>query len=205
MVFRIAVIILGNRGVGKTRLLLALAGVHATSSSATPQQSFELGDFLTRLVSVDASKAPVKLELWHTAGQEKFGAGTLASAFFRRARAAVIVYDVADYQSFQAASDWVDRVREQPHHDGSLPIVLVAIGDVTEKEVTTEEGQELARKIGASAFVECFPTSQAHVDKCLRSLAELLAADVSIRQRLDVDVVGCTGRHDMVKQDSTTP
>ena len=47
----------------------------------------------------------MKLNLWDTAGQEKFDA--LTKMYFKGAEAALIVYDVTNTMSFQKAQKWV--------------------------------------------------------------------------------------------------
>ena len=47
----------------------------------------------------------MKLNLWDTAGQEKFDA--LTKMYFNGAEAALIVYDVTNTLSFEKAQKWV--------------------------------------------------------------------------------------------------
>jgi small GTP-binding protein len=49
----------------------------------------------------DGNKGKMKLNLWDTAGQEKFDA--LTKLYFKNAEAAIIVYDVTNELSFEKA------------------------------------------------------------------------------------------------------
>lgn len=46
----------------------------------------------------------VKLQIWDTAGQEKFR--TITSSYYRGAHALMIVFDITDLQSFQDATTY---------------------------------------------------------------------------------------------------
>ena len=47
----------------------------------------------------------LKLNLWDTAGQEKYDA--LTKLYFKGAEAALVVYDMTDEKSFAKAQKWV--------------------------------------------------------------------------------------------------
>ena len=63
------------------------------------------------LISLCASSNTMSLQLllmlkiWDTAGQERFRA--MAPLYYRKANAAIILYDVCDWKSFQASKSWV--------------------------------------------------------------------------------------------------
>jgi Ras-related protein Rab-1A len=46
----------------------------------------------------------VKLQIWDTAGQEKFR--TITSSYYRGAHALMIVFDITDMQSYQDATTY---------------------------------------------------------------------------------------------------
>ena len=52
----------------------------------------------------------VKLNLWDTAGQEKFNA--LTKMYFKGAEAAIIVYDVTNELSYEKAQKWVNDLQD---------------------------------------------------------------------------------------------
>ncbi|KAG6967400.1 hypothetical protein JG687_00004302, partial [Phytophthora cactorum] len=85
-------------------------------------------DYLSRMAIVEGAPAPVKVQLWDTAGQEKFGAARLPSSFFRHADAALVVYDVTTRQSFIGVLRWVLQLqtyRSAAAADSDFSIVLV--------------------------------------------------------------------------------
>jgi len=175
-------LVLGSSGIGKTRLLLRLAGASVSEQTSIGPASVVHGDFLSRVLTVGKDREPVKLELWHTAGQEKFGNGVLPSALFRRAKAAVIVYDVTKRQSFCDAVMWTAQLRERLDQQAASnsPFTLLLVGHRTEEmaatDVSTEEGRHLAEAIGAVAFMECCTATGKNTESCLQTLADNISA-----------------------------
>ena len=58
--------------------------------------------FLEKKVTV--GEKTVKLNIWDTAGQEKYHA--LAKNYYQGASGAILVYDVTDLDSFEKAKTW---------------------------------------------------------------------------------------------------
>ena len=97
--------------------------------------------FKTKEVSFqddDNETRSVRLNLWDTAGQEKFD--TLTKMYFRGAQAALIVYDVTEEFSFEKAKKWVKDLNDTEAHE-SLTIVKALVGNksdnVEEKVVSS--------------------------------------------------------------------
>jgi len=64
--------------------------------------------FLTCSIEDEKNDVTHKLEIWDTAGQERYRA--LAPMYYRGASAALVLYDVTDYNSFEGAKDWIDEL-----------------------------------------------------------------------------------------------
>jgi len=47
----------------------------------------------------------VKLQMWDTAGQEKFR--TITSAYYKGAQGIILVFDVTDRKSFDDVKNWI--------------------------------------------------------------------------------------------------
>uniref|UniRef100_H3HBM9 Uncharacterized protein n=1 Tax=Phytophthora ramorum TaxID=164328 RepID=H3HBM9_PHYRM len=133
------VIVIGDSGVGKTSFLHRMADIDAPSSHVRK-------DYLSKVAVVKSAIAPVKVQLWDTAGQEKFGAARLPSSFFRHADAAIVVYDVTDRRSFTNVLRWVGQIQvHQVASVGNSAFSLILVGhksDVSNaaREVHEEEG-----------------------------------------------------------------
>ncbi|XP_039716373.1 ras-related protein Rab-17 isoform X2 [Pteropus medius] len=129
-------VLLGGGSVGKSSLALRFAKGDFKSILPTVGCAF-----FTKLVDVGA--ASVKLEIWDTAGQEKYH--SVCHLYFRGADAALLVYDITSKDSFCKAQQWLKELeKELPLGD----VVVMLVGNKTdlgeEREVSVEEGAEFA-------------------------------------------------------------
>lgn len=132
------ILIIGESDVGKSSLLLRF-----TDDVFDPGLAATIGvDFKVKTVSVDGNKA--KLAIWDTAGSERFR--TLTPSYYRGAQGAILVYDVANRQSFQKLDQWLYELETYSTRSN---IVKMLVGNKIDKEnraVTREEGMKYARK-----------------------------------------------------------
>ncbi|GAB1285230.1 Ras-related protein Rab-17 [Apodemus speciosus] len=93
----------------------------------------EASAFFTKVVDLGSSS--LKLEIWDTAGQEKYH--SVCHLYFRGANAALLVYDITRKDSFHKAQQWLEDL-EKEFHPGEVVVMLV--GNKTdlseEREVT---------------------------------------------------------------------
>ncbi|KAK2505965.1 hypothetical protein MC885_020980 [Smutsia gigantea] len=129
-------VLLGSGSVGKSSL--ALRFVKNDFKNILPTVGCA---FFTKLVDLGA--VSLKLEIWDTAGQEKYH--SVCHLYFRGADAALLVYDITRRDSFCKAQQWLkDLEREIP--PGEVVVMLVGnkVDLDEEREVTFQEGQEFA-------------------------------------------------------------
>jgi len=137
-------LLLGDSGVGKTCLLLRFADDVFNDTFIST-----IGiDFKHKNIDIDGRK--IKLQIWDTAGQEKYR--TITSAYYRSAQGILLCYDVTDEKSFNNVANWVRNIDE--HANASVNRVLVGNKcDMPEKRViSTERGKALAAKYGIKFF-----------------------------------------------------
>ncbi|KAG5180342.1 Rab8A, rab family GTPase [Tribonema minus] len=141
---QIKLLMIGDSGVGKTCLLLRYASDHFSQTFITT-----IGiDFKIKNIELDTKR--VKLQIWDTAGQERFR--TITTSYFRGAQGILLVYDVTDKKSFQSIRNWVAQI--QQHADVHVNKILIGNKcDIdNEREVSTEEGAQLAAEYGIQFF-----------------------------------------------------
>jgi Ras-related protein Rab-1A len=92
------VVLVGNSCVGKSSLVVRYA-------------DNDFSEFFLATIGVDfrfkafnVRGENVKLQIWDTAGQEKFR--TITSSYYRGAHALMIVFDITDLQSFTDATTY---------------------------------------------------------------------------------------------------
>lgn len=102
--FVFKIVIIGNSSVGKSSLLLRFADdvFHETFLPTIGV------DFKIR--TIEQSGSVVKLQMWDTAGQEKFK--TIVSAYYKGAQGILLVFDVTDRRSFEDLKGWITEVEK---------------------------------------------------------------------------------------------
>lgn len=136
------VVALGSQGVGKTSMIIRYIG-KAFNDLANPTIG---ASFFTCKLNIE--RARIMLQVWDTAGQERFR--SMAPMYYRNANAAMLVFDLTQYNTFAAMKGWVAELRRNIEE----AMVLVVIGNKSdlrkERQVDAEEGRIYATKIGAS-------------------------------------------------------
>lgn len=135
------VVILGSGRVGKTSLLLKY--VRGTFSSG--QISTINAQFLEKTLVHEGQTA--HLHIWDTAGQEIFKA--IAPIYYRKAAAALLVFDITDESSFSEALDWV---RELEHEKSLLFLVGNKCDLVKNRRVSEGLVRSKAQELGLSYY-----------------------------------------------------
>ena len=133
-------VVVGDSSTGKTSILERLLN-NSFQSDNFPTIGIEFKSYLT---NVDGQQ--VKLNLWDTAGQERYRA--VAKSYFRNASGALLVFSIADYESFANVEKWLADLQA-----GCLPnAVFLLVGNKTDladrRQVTEEEAKTLAARHG---------------------------------------------------------
>ena len=116
------IVLVGASSVGKSSLMLRF-----TDDKFNETYVNTIGvDFRFRTLEIDGKK--VKIQIWDTAGQEKFR--TMTSTYYRGAEAILVVYDITDPKSFDdITSYWTTEIAQ---HANEVPF-LVMIGNKSDK------------------------------------------------------------------------
>ena len=67
--------------------------------------------FKSKTLKLSGDDAEIKLNLWDTAGLEKFK--SLTRMYYSDSEAAIIVYDTTYRESFESAKKWVEDIRDK--------------------------------------------------------------------------------------------
>uniref|UniRef100_A0A0R3S394 Ras family protein n=1 Tax=Elaeophora elaphi TaxID=1147741 RepID=A0A0R3S394_9BILA len=170
------VVMCGDAAVGKSSIVSRI--INSTFPGKLPST---LGvDFYVKAVSIDGKN--VAIQLWDTAGQERFR--SLCKSYFRRADAAILVYDCTTESSFINVRDWIATIKESTMRH--IPIMICANKiDLRESRFTetisTEDGEAVATAMGV-LFAECSALNGINVEETLVNLIRELVAieDVEI-------------------------
>ncbi|CAN1338090.1 Rac-like GTP-binding protein ARAC7 [Linum perenne] len=154
----------GDGAVGKTCMLICY-----TSNKFPTDYIPTVFDNFSANVAVDGSI--VNLGLWDTAGQEDYS--RLRPLSYRGADIFVLAFSLISRASYEnVLKKWMPELRR---FAPSVPIVLVGTKlDLREERgyhgnpicssvITTAQGEELRKQIGAAAYIECSSKTQQNV------------------------------------------
>ena len=101
-------------------------------------------DFKLKNIEVKGKK--VKLQVWDTAGEERFR--TITTSYYKGAQAIIVVFDITDRDSFEHVKNWMADV-DKFAKEGVLRILCGNKCDLEhQRKISKEEGKELASKYG---------------------------------------------------------
>ena len=140
------VLLLGDSTVGKTCFLLRYC-----------DKTFEDAHLMTvgldyRLKSmVLKNEKNVKLQIWDTAGQDRFRA--ITKNYYKGANGIILIYDVTNLQSYENVKNWIAQIKES----ASQNVIVYLVGnkiDVKEEDrcVKTEDGKKIAEEFNLPFF-----------------------------------------------------
>lgn len=159
------VLLIGDANVGKTSLLSRFVGNDfAESYTSTIGVDF-------KVQTLEIEERIIKLQIWDTGGQERFA--PLVRSYFRGGQGVAIVYDVAQRQSFERVRHWVDMVKEHASDDVEM-MIIGNKSDLENREVTSQEAQELALELEA-LWIETSAKSKENVEEAFTQLARKIS------------------------------
>ena len=138
------VVLLGDSGVGKTCIISRYISGSFDENSATTNGA----SYCSKNVSYDQLGKNLLLDIWDTAGQEKYKA--LTKFFYKDAAVCILVYDITREESFNNLKNfWYQQLRENSDKN----IVIGVAGnkcDLYENEAVKEsDARQWAEEIGA--------------------------------------------------------
>ena len=132
------VLLLGDSTVGKTCFLLR----YCDKTFQEAHLSTIGLDYRLKTIVLKSGKK-IKLQIWDTAGQDKYR--SITRNYYKGAHGIILIYDVTNLQTYENVKNWIMSIREET----TTNVVIFLAGnkiDVDEKlkEVKTENGQKIA-------------------------------------------------------------
>ena len=200
------VVIIGEYSVGKTSLCQRFINRVVGKTEPTIGAAFQV-----KTVPLPNSTQTVKLEIWDTAGSERYR--SLMPMYYRDAAVAMICYDITNAKSFERVQVWVDDFRRHatPHADGtgaassaqfvddaSAPL-LCLIGTKADLANNLQETKRQVELDMASNFAQregmCFFETSAKTDQNVVEAFMQAAVHISkVSKHLDSTISGNGGR-----------
>ena len=160
--------IIGDSNVGKSNFLFKFI-----EGQFSPLHVATIGfDYKSRIVTLPESKKKVKLQIWDTAGQEKYM--SINKNLFQRVQGVILMYDITKRETFERLDLWLNLIKQMTN---DIPIVLV--GNKLDQEDNIEngriveysEGEDFARD-NDFEFFEASAMDGTNIDKVFSSIGE---------------------------------
>ena len=131
------ILLLGDSSVGKTCFLLRYS-----DDTFTENHISTIGlDYRFKLVNLENDKK-VKLQIWDTAGQDRFRA--ITKNYYKGAHGIILMYDVTNISTFNNIKSWVTQIRENTTEKIKIALVGNKIDEEDIRKISYDEGQKLA-------------------------------------------------------------
>ncbi|EAY23401.1 small GTP-binding protein, putative [Trichomonas vaginalis G3] len=139
---------MGDSSVGKTTLIHSFV-----NNEFCEDFKATIGaDFFSKTVTVDGTT--IDLQIWDTAGEERFH--SVGVAFYRGTDACLLVYDITQIDTFKRVGVWLDDLLNKAGitNPDAFPIMLFGnkIDLADQRQVPTEEARQWANSKRCSFF-----------------------------------------------------
>lgn len=140
------ILLLGDCSVGKTCFLLRYVEDTFTENHITT-----IGvDYKTKIFEDNKTNEIIKLQIWDTAGQDKFRC--ITKNYFRGSNGIILIYDITSQKSFKNIRNWVSQIKESLGDEACVVLVGNKIDLENERKIATGVGQNLANEYKMNFF-----------------------------------------------------
>ena len=159
----IKILIIGDSTVGKTNFIKKYVG-----------EKFKEGyfastgiDLITTSIKIEGKS--FKIQIWDTAGQEKYRAMT--KNLFLKTQGIVILFDISNETSFINLKSWMNDIKDECSRD--IPIILVGNkSDLVDKRVIDKERAMEYAKNENLEYIETSSKTGENINKALSLIIE---------------------------------
>jgi len=163
--YQFRLILIGDSTVGKSTLLRVFTD-GTFSENCDPTVGV---DFFAKIIEIKDG-IRIKLQLWDTAGQEKFR--SITRSYYRNSVGALLIYDVTRRASFEHLVDWLYEVRKHIEPSKAVYQVVACKTDLSaNRQITREEGKAFADFFQLK-FIETSAKNNHNVDLAFKTIAE---------------------------------
>jgi len=162
------IIIFGDDSLGKTTFIKKIL-MKPFGSGCLETIGVE---FYSKSVFVDGKK--IKLAVLELNGQMRFSFAF--SNYVKAATGGLFLYDVTNRSSIARIEEWLSIIKKGLKEGDKWPILAVGIvnGDKSKRQISAEEGKEIAKSRNLNGFIECNLKTGKNVEKAFEDLIRLM-------------------------------
>jgi small GTP-binding protein len=157
---KLKIMVLGESMVGKTSLI-----TRYTNDIFGGRYLCTVGiDFQKKKIEKNGKR--VLLQIWDTAGEERFR--NVTKNYFQASQGFILAYDINNKDSFEKVQYWVEEIKLNAEE--KIKCILIGTkSDLDKREVSEEEGQNLAEKYGYK-FLETSAKDNININETFQAL-----------------------------------
>ena len=155
-------VLIGNAGVGKTSISNNFA-----ENYFLDREDPTIGvDFRCKVININDIK--IKIQIWDTAGQEKFR--SITRTYYRAASAIVIVFDLTDPESFEDIERWHQEAKTL---NSDATIFLVGNKSDLPRKVNQTEINDYVQQNNLT-YIECSAKTSNNINTLFEVIGKIL-------------------------------
>lgn len=166
-------VFVGNSSVGKTTIMAQYL-YQKIEDSFGPTIGL---DFVSTTMTLLGRQ--VRLQLWDTAGQEKFN--SLIPNYTRNSFITIVVYDYSDEDSFIKVDYWINDLVKVTDKENKIKIIIVAnkkdLIEIDKLDDLRKKGKKKAKKYNA-LFVETCALNYKDISDLVKTIHNLIEEDI---------------------------
>ena len=167
----IKVTLIGESSVGKTSIINRY-----TKNAFTQEMESTLGANYSQK-KITLHKQKIRMDLWDTAGQEKYRA--IGRHFYKESYIVCLVYDITNRDSFEKLkSVWFPELKEYGEKLKILALVGNKLDKYLDEDVNDEEAKKFAEEINAF-FTKTSAMEGTNIEDLFNTLAEKYLTDIA--------------------------
>ena len=170
------ILLLGDSTVGKTCFLLRY-----TDDTFIELHMATIGlDYRLKTIVLDNQKI-VKVQLWDTAGQDKFRA--ITRNYYKGARGIILMYDITNIKSYDNIKKWINEIKDEISNEVTIILIGNKIDNEKERKISKEQGEQLAKDYNVAFFETSAKNGQGINESVLYLIKKLIDTDPEMKNK----------------------
>ena len=175
------ILLIGNTFVGKSSLLQRFID-QSWNGKFDPTIGVDFvriikNKKIQKLKTIEVEGKKVKLQIWDTAGEERFR--NITSSYYKGGHGILLMYDITNRNSFESIKNWLIEVEK--HADKNIYKVLIGnkIDLEKDRDITYNEGKEYAESEGMK-FIETSAKDGSNIEEAFELITkEIIKSNIN--------------------------
>ena len=173
--FHYKILMLGESQVGKTSLLLKYTD-DIFKINMLPTFGLDV-----RYKYLQKDNNTIRLDLWDTAGQEKFR--TMTQNYYKGSDGIILVYDISNESSFETLKNWMDDIKENSKN--KIEVIIIGNKLDLKRQVEKKRLEQFAEEYKVPYFETSAKTGEGVEESFNKLIDNLSKKEKKINESID--------------------